>query len=249
MREVARIDSGQLLEYCKGSAQAAQIQETALTATMAIQVLLRDDPSTNYTPVGGGGNRFFSMDDRDSLPQGAVVGKGFFQSLRPTNLGYPGINLDSAYTAFVKEGPLIDVAKRILGLDGGGGGGGRGGRGGRGVSAGRGGRGGFAGGGGGPPLIQLYPGQISTLKKILKGAKFTVSHRSADRSTSTRDESQADKISRLGPHPPRRNPLQEYTLLSITLEPASKIKFRNAEGREMTVSGPRKRPSTDFPPH
>ena len=152
LREVNRIDSTQLQAYCKGELQAHQVQEVALTAIMAVSserskeekrnknaradlvfdfeqvnVLLRDDPSERFTPVGGGGNRFFGMSDRRvfvfsshldletrrnpsltslslplrrrvALPQGATVGKGFFQSFRPTNLGYPAINLDTAYT-------------------------------------------------------------------------------------------------------------------------------------------------------
>ncbi|KAL7411338.1 Piwi domain-containing protein [Mrakia frigida] len=206
-REVNQIDSTQLQAYCKGELQAHQVQEVALTAIMAVNVLLRDDPSERFTPVGGGGNRFFGLSDRVALPQGATVGKGFFQSFRPTNLGYPAINLDTAYTAFVQEGPLINVAKRILGLDGGAGGGFRGGRGG-GAPRGRGGFQGGGGGGGGAPLTQLSPPQINNLKRILKGARFTVSH---------------------------RNPNQVYSLLSISLDPANRIKFRDANQREMTV--------------
>lgn len=41
---------------------------------MALNVLLRADLSLRYTPVGGGGNRFFGMDGRVDLPNGAVVG-------------------------------------------------------------------------------------------------------------------------------------------------------------------------------
>lgn len=82
---------------------------------------------------------------------------------------------DTAYTAFVKEGPLIDVAKRVLGLDSAAGGGGRGGRGGRGDrgGGGRGRRGAAYGpvGGGHGTLTRLHESQAINLRRLLKGAR------------------------------------------------------------------------------
>lgn len=135
---------------------------------MALNVLLRAGPSRKYTPVGGGGNRFFGGEGRVDLPGGAVVGKGFFQSVRPGNQSTPYLNLDTAYTAFVKEGPLLEVAARVLGLGGSGSVGGRGGRGGP-RGGGRGGRGGFVGGHG--TLTSLNANQTINLKRLLKGAR------------------------------------------------------------------------------
>lgn len=85
-------------------------------------------------------NRFFAIQQSDMIGSGGLVGKGFFQyvmlllplhssltfsycrSFRPA-LGHPGIQLDTAYSAFLQPGPLIAVAAQIL--SGGGAGGGR----------------------------------------------------------------------------------------------------------------------------
>ncbi|KAJ9122250.1 hypothetical protein QFC22_001670 [Naganishia vaughanmartiniae] len=193
------IDLESVIEFCRGKKQATQVEEMMLTAIMSINVLLRQDPMTKFTPIGAAQNRWFTMQDVEIIGQGGLVAKGFMQSFRPA-LGYPGIQLDTAYSAFLQPGPLTQVAARIL--SGGGGGGGRGGRGG-----GRGGRGGFRGGGYGgggghqaaPEMPQsLNSFQISTLRKIFSQCKFTITHRPSSR---------------------------VFTIMSITAKPANEIEF------------------------
>lgn len=107
------------------------------------------------------------------------------RSFRPA-IGIPAVQLDTAYSAFVAPGPLIEVAKGLLGRNNGGFRGGRGGpRGGRG-GADRGGRGAGRGGFGGPPaqgdaLQSLSQHDIQRLRKVLFGAKFKVTHRTPNK--------------------------------------------------------------------
>jgi eukaryotic translation initiation factor 2C len=46
---------------------------------MATNVLLRDVPSKKYAQVGATGNKFYTIEGAQPLPQGAVVCKGFLQ--------------------------------------------------------------------------------------------------------------------------------------------------------------------------
>ncbi|KAJ9121617.1 hypothetical protein QFC22_002237 [Naganishia vaughanmartiniae] len=212
IKHVAHIELEAIAKFCRGERQATQTESMMLTAIMATNVLLRQEPSTRYTPVGAAQNRFFTMQEIEVIGSGGLVGKGFMQSFRP-GLGHPGIQLDTAYSAFLQPGSLIQVAALVLG-GGGGGGGGRGGRGGgRGGPSNRGGRGGggrgtFGGGnfgGGGAEMPQeLSTFQISKLRKTFGGCKFKLNHR------------ECSKVS---------------TILSITAKPASEIEFTLA-GRD-----------------
>ncbi|KAK4686649.1 eukaryotic translation initiation factor 2C, partial [Tremellales sp. Uapishka_1] len=181
IRDVNVIDLDSIVDYCKGNKQSEQSIEPMFTAIQAVNVLLRDDPTNRYTPVGAQGRRFFGLEGAVPMSLGGVILKGFMQSFRFTQSGFPAIQLDTAYSAFIQSGPLIEVATKLLNLDRGGGGGrGRGDfRGGRG-----GGRGGFPGGGGGGTLDSLAKPQIEQLNKSLSLAKFTVTHRRTERTFS-----------------------------------------------------------------
>ncbi|UZJ56267.1 hypothetical protein CBS101457_005587 [Exobasidium rhododendri] len=113
------------------------------------------------------------------IANGAEICKGFFQSLRPAQMGLI-LNLDVAFRCFLSGGPFLEVAAKILGVgsSGGGGGGGRGGRGGRGGS--RGGYGGGYGGGHGaaPVMLQtLTTHEQQALRKKLQGVSIIPKHR------------------------------------------------------------------------
>ncbi|KAJ9093914.1 hypothetical protein QFC19_008146 [Naganishia cerealis] len=219
----SKIELESVINFCRGQKQSSQVEETMLTAIMAVNVLLRQDPMTKFTPVGAAQNRWFTMQETEIIGQGGLVAKGFMhliltlnksnsysRSFRPA-LGYPGIQLDTAYSAFLQPGPLIQVAAHVLyGQSGGGGRGGRGGRGG--FDRGRGGRGGFGGGGGGshspaPEMPQeLRPFEISKLRKIFGQCKFKLTHRPCSK---------------------------VFTIMSITAKPANEIEFTLA-GRDGT---------------
>ncbi|KAJ9098337.1 hypothetical protein QFC19_006461 [Naganishia cerealis] len=211
IKHVAIIDLDAVAKFCRGERQATQTESMMLTAVMAINVLLRQEPSIRYTPVGAAQNRFFTMQETEVIGSGGLVGKGFMQSFRP-GIGHPGIQLDTAYSAFLQPGPLVNVAALVLSGGGGGGGrggrgGGRGGRGGGGYDrggrgggrGGYGGGGGFGGGGGGPEMPQeLRPYEVSKLRKIFGTCKFKLTHR------------KCDKV---------------FTIMSITAKPANEIEF------------------------
>ncbi|KAK8847412.1 hypothetical protein IAR55_005270 [Kwoniella newhampshirensis] len=189
--ENQKVDLDTIISYCKGDPQSEQAREAMLRSVQAINILFRQDPASKYSMSGAAGRRFFSTDGAIPLPQGAVLYKGFQQSFRWTAAGFPAIQIDTAYSAFVQPGMLPDVCAGLVGLaDGGGGGfdGGRGGRGGRGFDrgGGRGGRGGssFQGGGGGgrgASLHEINQSQLKKLGEILKGGKFKVTHRKSSR--------------------------------------------------------------------
>jgi eukaryotic translation initiation factor 2C len=53
--------------------------EFTSTGLMATNVLMRDVPSKRYAQVGATGNRFFTLEGAVSIPQGAIVCRGFMQ--------------------------------------------------------------------------------------------------------------------------------------------------------------------------
>ncbi|WWC86242.1 uncharacterized protein L201_001115 [Kwoniella dendrophila CBS 6074] len=187
LKLVAEVDLEYVMEFCRADKKAPSNEEQCLTGLMATNVLMRDFPSKTYAQVGATGNKFFSMAGAIAIPQGAVVCKGFMQSFRYSNSGLPMLNLDVGFSAFLADGPALEVIPKILN---------RGGLRGRG---GRGGRGSF----GGPPgqfhdISELTEYEIATVKKTIRGMKFTVTHRDSNRL---------------------------HTVLSLTLQPAEQITF------------------------
>ena len=181
VKHVADIDLDAITQFCAGKRQSISNIESMLTAFMSVNVLLRSNLHEKYTSSGAAERRFFTMDDHVPISDGAVVAQGFAQSFRPS-IGHPAIQLDTAFSAFVAPGPLINVAKGLLGRNNGGFRGGRGG--GRGGDRGRGGAG--RGGYGGPPaasgdLQSLSQFDIQKLRKTLFGAKFKVIHRTPNK--------------------------------------------------------------------
>ncbi|KAF9438295.1 eukaryotic translation initiation factor 2C, 2 [Entomortierella beljakovae] len=82
-----------------------------LTAIMALDVLIRHQPSMLYSTVG---RSFFTPDDSKPLIGGIEVWHGFYQSARPT-IGKMMINLDVAASTYYQSGPLLELAIKILG--------------------------------------------------------------------------------------------------------------------------------------
>lgn len=172
----SQIDLDTIISYSKGDKQTEQTRDVMLRAVQSVNVLLRQDAAKRFFMHGAAGRKFFTMEDGVPISGGAVVYKGFKQSFRWTSSGNPAVQLDNATSAFIEPGMFVDVAPKILGLAGAGGGG-RGGRG-------RGGpRGGFHGGAPGPvrPIQELNSLQIRKLSDLLRGAKFTVTHRKTER--------------------------------------------------------------------
>ncbi|WVQ85375.1 hypothetical protein IAT38_007540 [Cryptococcus sp. DSM 104549] len=187
LRLVAEVDLQYVMDFCQADKKAPSGEEKCLTGLMATNVLLRDVPSKTYAQVGATGNKFFSMKDAVAIPQGAVVCKGFMQSFCYSNSGLPMLNLDIAFSAFLSAGPALEVLAKVLNR---GGGGGRG-------------RGGPPMRGGGPgqgerEMTEFSDWETHIVKNVLRGAKFTVTHRNSPRL---------------------------HTVLSVTLQPAEAITF------------------------
>ncbi|ORX38808.1 Argonaute-like protein [Kockovaella imperatae] len=170
------IDLNTVEDFCKGNRQTEQTKEIMLVAIQAMNVLFRQDPTNRFKAVGAQGRRFFTTREPSQISQGGVVYNGFLQSFRWTASGLPAIQLDTAYSAFVEAGNLVDVMNKMVGRGGGGGRGGRGGRGG-----GRGGVGGGRGGGPGPAIQEVSRSQLKRLNEVLRMAKFKVNHRQSSR--------------------------------------------------------------------
>ncbi|RGB28543.1 Piwi domain-containing protein [Rhizophagus diaphanus] len=82
-----------------------------LTATMALDVLIRHLPSMRHVTVG---RSFFTNAGAEPLFGGAEVWQGYYQSARPAQEKML-INVDLSATAFYESGPLIQMVTKILG--------------------------------------------------------------------------------------------------------------------------------------
>ncbi|WVQ97314.1 hypothetical protein IAU59_004425 [Kwoniella sp. CBS 9459] len=186
---VADIDLEHVMDFCKADQKAPSGEEECLTGLMATNVLMRDLPSKNYAQVGATGNKFFTMAGARAISQGAIVCRGFMQSFRYSSSGLPLLNLDIGFSAFLADGPALDIIGKIL-QKGGPKGSNRG-------------PGAYAGPQQGE-LSQLNEFEIHLVKKVLRGAKFVVTHRNSSRL---------------------------HTILSVTTQPADQITF-NIESRD-----------------
>ncbi|KAG0475513.1 hypothetical protein HPP92_015199 [Vanilla planifolia] len=80
----------------------------------ALDVVLRQHPSENYVSIS---RSFFSTKfGRDALEDGLECWKGYFQSLRPTQMGL-SLNADICATAFYKAVSVLEFVREYLNLD------------------------------------------------------------------------------------------------------------------------------------
>ncbi|KAJ4977626.1 hypothetical protein NE237_008406 [Protea cynaroides] len=80
----------------------------------ALDVVLRELPSNKYTVVG---RSFFSPEfgQKCDISDGLECWKGFYQSLRPTQMGL-SLNLDVSATSFYEPLPVVDYVKKFLNI-------------------------------------------------------------------------------------------------------------------------------------
>lgn len=115
MKQVATIDLGTIEHFVQGRRQGLTLENSVLNAITSVNILLRQDPADRYTPVGRGGQRFFPRETGSTpIPSGGVVAAGFMQSFRPC-IRTAAVQIDTAYSAFLQPGPMLEVAARILG--------------------------------------------------------------------------------------------------------------------------------------
>ncbi|GAB2225433.1 hypothetical protein Droror1_Dr00006225 [Drosera rotundifolia] len=106
----ARVDLHHLGMFLQGR-QADAPQE----ALQVLDIVLRELPTSRYSPVG---RSFYSPDlgRRQSLGEGLESWRGFYQSIRPTQMGL-SLNIDMSSTAFIEPLPVIDFVTQLLNKD------------------------------------------------------------------------------------------------------------------------------------
>ncbi|KAF8648141.1 hypothetical protein HU200_064994 [Digitaria exilis] len=106
----ARADLHHLRQFIAGR-QADAPQE----ALQVLDVVLRELANQRYVPIG---RSFYSPDIRkpQRLGDGLQSWCGFYQSIRPTQMGL-SLNIDMSSTAFIEPLPVIDFVAQILGKD------------------------------------------------------------------------------------------------------------------------------------
>ncbi|ERN01425.1 hypothetical protein AMTRI_Chr03g147670 [Amborella trichopoda] len=83
-------------------------------AIQALDVVLRELPSRNYTPVG---RSFFSSKfGKEEIGDGLECWRGFYQSIRPTQMGL-SLNTDVSTTAFYEPVPVISFVSKLFNKD------------------------------------------------------------------------------------------------------------------------------------
>ncbi|KAJ8490512.1 hypothetical protein OPV22_012233 [Ensete ventricosum] len=106
----ARVDLHHLEMFLAGR-QADAPQE----ALQVLDIVLRELPTARYLPVG---RSFYSPDlgRRQQLGEGLESWRGFYQSIRPTQMGL-SLNIDMSSTAFIEPLPVIDFVTQLLNRD------------------------------------------------------------------------------------------------------------------------------------
>ncbi|ERM97078.1 protein argonaute PNH1 isoform X1 [Amborella trichopoda] len=107
---VARADLHHLREFLSG-----RRSDTPQEALKVLDVVLRELSSQRYYPVG---RSFYSPNLRrpQRLGDGLESWCGFYQSIRPTQMGL-SLNIDMSSTAFIEPLPVVDFVAQLLKKD------------------------------------------------------------------------------------------------------------------------------------
>ncbi|VFQ92884.1 unnamed protein product [Cuscuta campestris] len=84
-------------------------------ALQVLDIVLRELPTSRYCPVG---RSFYSpnLGRKQPLGEGLESWRGFYQSIRPTQMGL-SLNIDMSSTAFIEPLPVIDFVIQLLNRD------------------------------------------------------------------------------------------------------------------------------------
>ncbi|CAN5974280.1 unnamed protein product [Sphagnum jensenii] len=106
----ARADLHHLGQFLAGR-QADAPQE----ALQVLDIVLRELPTHRYSPVG---RSFYSpnLGTRQSLGDGLESWRGFYQSIRPTQMGL-SLNIDMSSTAFIEPKTVMEFIRDLLNRD------------------------------------------------------------------------------------------------------------------------------------
>ncbi|KAL5723178.1 argonaute 5 [Ranunculus cassubicifolius] len=105
----ARTDLNQLQQFLQGRRVDAP-QDTL----QALDVVLKESPSNNYVLIG---SSFFSpkLGQKSAIGDGVECWRGFYQSLRPTQMGL-SLNIDVSIATFYEASPIIDFVRSLLNI-------------------------------------------------------------------------------------------------------------------------------------
>uniref|UniRef100_A0A0E0HXM8 Uncharacterized protein n=1 Tax=Oryza nivara TaxID=4536 RepID=A0A0E0HXM8_ORYNI len=107
IRRAGQADLHHLHEFIAGRQRDSQQQ-----TIQALDVVLRESPSLNYVIVS---RSFYStMFGRQDIGDGLECWKGYYQSLRPTQMGL-SLNIDISSTPFFKPISVVEYVKNCLG--------------------------------------------------------------------------------------------------------------------------------------
>ncbi|KAL3618099.1 argonaute 1B [Castilleja foliolosa] len=106
----ARADLHHLGMFLQGR-QADAPQE----ALQVLDIVLREEPTRLLSPVG---RSFYSplLGRKQPLGEGLESWRGFYQSIRPTQMGL-SLNIDMSSTAFIEALPVIEFVSQLLSRD------------------------------------------------------------------------------------------------------------------------------------
>ncbi|XP_078432316.1 protein argonaute PNH1-like [Wolffia australiana] len=110
IKHVARADLHHLREFLAGKQQ-----EASQEALQVLDIVMRELSAQSYVSIG---RSFYSPDLRrpQRLGGGLQSWRGFYQSIRPTQMGL-SLNIDMSCTAFIEPLPVIEFAAQIIGKD------------------------------------------------------------------------------------------------------------------------------------
>ncbi|KAK8970476.1 Protein argonaute 1B [Platanthera guangdongensis] len=91
---------------------AGQQADAPQEALQVLDIVLREMPTSRYFPVG---RSFYSPDlgRRQTLGEGLESWRGFYQSIRPTQMGL-SLNIDMSSTAFIEPLPVLEFVIHLL---------------------------------------------------------------------------------------------------------------------------------------
>lgn len=111
IKDAAKIDMYSLQQFLAG-----RQREMPQEIIQALDIALRECPATRYTSIS---RSFFSSQEFGPgglLGNGVECWRGYYQSLRPTQMGL-SLNIDVSATAFYKAQPVIDFTVEYLNVN------------------------------------------------------------------------------------------------------------------------------------
>ncbi|KAF8733891.1 hypothetical protein HU200_014744 [Digitaria exilis] len=110
IKDAAKLDMYSLQQFLAG-----RQREMPQEIIQALDIALREYPASRYTSIS---RSFFSPQEfgrSEPLGNGVECWRGYYQSLRPTQMGL-SLNIDISATAFYKSQPIVDFVVEYLNI-------------------------------------------------------------------------------------------------------------------------------------